>query len=334
MPISTREILAKVGLQIANPFEYQVTDYIYARSDVQILGYVTFIEFVAEEEIFWLAGEEQPCSLKGLNILPGINCPHQTFFLIPMLNAFHNIYTSKDPNSVYSKSSAREQVLAAVRRVVDKCYKADPNEAVSITVIGHRLGGSLATLNAMDIVANGYNKPTGLNIEYPVTAFVYAGLRVGNRGFLDVFSRLRNLHLLRINNAMDPLLHLPPEKLVFIHFYEDVGVLFKFDTKVSPYIKGINVWTGRVKYHDFNLYLHGIAGYKEKGEAFHLVISLDLALVNKYNDLLKDDHNVPPKWWSNVMNKGMIQMSDGSWKLLDYMPDPPKVDVSDSCPDQ
>ena len=202
------------------------------------------------------------------------------------------------------------QVLAAVRRLVDKYYKADPNEVVSITVIGHSLGAALATLNAMDIVANGYNKPTGSTTEYPVASFVFASPRVGDKGFLDVFSGLKNFHLLRIRNAHDFIPDLPPKELFG---YVDVGVELDIDTSVSPYVKQATF----MEPHDLNLYAHGISGYQGKDKEFKVVVNFDLALVNKYNDLLVDDFKVPPTCWNNILNKGMSQMDDGSWKLND-----------------
>lgn len=42
----------------------------------------------------------------------------------------------------------------------------------------------------------------------------------------------------------------------------------------------------------------------------------DLSLVNKYIDILKDEHSVVGNWWTEK-NKSMIQMDDGSWVLDD-----------------
>ncbi|KAJ6874766.1 phospholipase A1-II 4-like [Populus alba x Populus x berolinensis] len=62
----------------------------------------------------------------------------------------------------------------------------------------------------------------------------------------------------------------------------------------------------------------------ELGE-FRLVIDRDSALVNKSADVLPEKYKVPPNW-RTVMNKGMIQMDNGFWKLNDCVPDPPSED--------
>ncbi|XP_050222100.1 phospholipase A1-IIgamma-like [Mercurialis annua] len=341
-----KELFGRVGLQFGNPFKYQVSDYIYARTEIKIDDYIhpgmcTYIGFVAVSSdegkrvlgrrdivVCWrgttslteLLEDFEVSQVSAADIFPNSKAK--------VHHGFHSIYTTNDQKSKYTKASAREQALAAVRRLVDKYYEADPNEVMSITVVGHSLGGSLATLNAMDIAANKYNKPTKANTELPVTAFVFAALRVGNEAFLEIFSGLTKLHLLGVKNAFDIVPEFPPKYTIF-HRYEDVGIQLKIDTKGSPFIKVSHTYINKhLHAHDFNLYLHGIAGYQGKGKAFKLVVNLDISLLNKYTDILLNVHNVPPKWWSNVMNKGMVQRDDGSWKLQDYFPDPPRYEVS------
>lgn len=204
------------------------------------------------------------------------------------------------------------QVIKEVKKLVEK-YK---NEEVSITVTGHCVGAAVATLNAVDIAANGHNKPTGQpDKAFPVTAIVFASPRTGDKGFRQIFEGLKDdLHVLRISNSHDPVPKLP------VGFgYVHVGEELEIDSTKSPYLKDGN----KCKLvHELEVYLHGVAGTQGSEKEFEFAIDRDISLVNKTTDGLKDEFQVPDHWWIEK-NKSMIQEDDGSWKLDDYAPDPP-----------
>lgn len=197
-------------------------------------------------------------------------------------------------------------MLNAVKKLVEE-FK---NEEISITIAGHSLGAALATLNAADIVANGFNKTRGLpDKSCLVTALVFGSPRVGDSGFLDAFQSMNDLHLLGVKNALDIVTLVPPLP------YTDIGAVLHIDSRKSPYLK-CPADIGAL--HNLEAaYLHTVAGTQGTKGGFHLEVNRDISLVNKGLDILKDEYLIPPEWWC-LKNKGMVQQDDGSWKLEDH----------------
>ncbi|KAK8615215.1 hypothetical protein V6N13_068995 [Hibiscus sabdariffa] len=243
---SKQDFFSKACLVKGNPYEYEVTRFIYAGSDFVESSWFGYVAVATDEGKRVLGRRDVLVAWRGTSAtrewLNDFNCIIQRSAsdLFPAAKqhdatvhyGFHDLYTGTRPGSTHSKTSAREQVLEAVRELVNK-YK---DEETSITVTGFSLGAALATLTAMDIVANGYNKPTRGHPDksFKVTAITYGGPRVGNTGLARVFDSLGDhLHLLRVKNDRDFVPTLPPAMLSYTEF----GTKLIVNTYNSKYLK-------------------------------------------------------------------------------------------------
>ncbi|KAK8630300.1 hypothetical protein V6N13_079098 [Hibiscus sabdariffa] len=246
---SKQDFFSKACLVKGNPYQYDVTHFLYAGSDDVEPSWFGYVAVATEEGkhalgrrdilIAWRGTSSISEWLNDFNFIIQISAsdlfPTAKEHGATVHRGFHCLYTGTRPDSTHCKTSAREQVLDAVKELVNK-YK---DEEVSITVTGFSLGAALATLTAMDIVANGYNKPTTAsgNKPFMVTAFTYGGPRVGNTGLASIFDTLGDqLHLLRIKNQRDFVPNLPPMKFNYTEFGNKLIV----NTYESNYLK----WKG------------------------------------------------------------------------------------------
>ncbi|KAB1227629.1 Phospholipase A1-Igamma3, chloroplastic [Morella rubra] len=238
-------------------------------------------------------------------------------------SGFYDLYTKKETNCKYCSFSAREQVLAEIKRLLDY-YRG---EEISITITGHSLGAALALLSAYDIAEMRLNKVRhgdDASCKIPITVYSFAGPRVGNLKFKERCDELE-VKVLRVINVHDKVPTVPGiianEKLQFQKYVEDamsfpwsyahVGVELALDHTHSPFLKPTNDLGCA---HNLEAHIHLIDGYHGKGRRFRLATKRDIALINKSCDFLRSDYGVPP-YWRQDENKGMVRNGDGRWVL-------------------
>lgn len=246
---------------------------------------------------------------------------------IKIESGFFELYTGKENSCKYSTYSAREQVLAELRRIIHR-YRG---ENLSITVTGHSLGAALALLSAYDIAEMKLNVVEEDERYYdmmvkkiPITVFSFAGPRVGNLKFKERCDEL-GIKVLRVINVHDKVPSVPgiitnekfqyqkylEEAISFPWSYAHVGVELALDHTHSPFLKKNGDIRGA---HNLEVHLHLLDGFHGKNWDFILATKRDIALVNKSCDVLKGDYGVPAFWWQDE-HKGLMRNSDGRWVL-------------------
>ncbi|KAL6864661.1 hypothetical protein ACP4OV_015812 [Aristida adscensionis] len=327
------DLLSSCG--VANAGHYRVTKFIYATSSLPLpeafllfplpalkdawsreSNFMGFVAVATDEGAAALGRRDVVVAWRGtvktlewandLDFTPVPAAPvlgSAANLLCTVHRGFLSLYTSSHANSKFNQTSARDQVFEEVRRLMEQ-YK---DEETSITTTGHSLGAALATLNAVDIVAHGVNKPSS-RPACPVTAFVFACPHVGNAFFKSAFRSFKDLRSLHVQNFGDVVPLYPPVG------YADVAVPLNINTGRSPYMRWPEVMPATL--HNLEVYLHGVAG-EQGGGGFRLEVERDVALVNKRTDVLRDEYPVPASWWV-VQHKGMVKNQEGKWELKDF----------------
>ncbi|KAJ0693332.1 putative phospholipase A(1) [Helianthus annuus] len=221
---------------------------------------------------------------------------------------FLSIYKSKRVTTRYNKTSASDQVMGELKRLV-KFYK-ERGEEVSLTITGHSLGGALALLNAYEA---SIMFPT-----LPVSVISFGAPRVGNIAFRDELHH-KGVKALRITIKQDLVPRMPG--IVFNEtlqkfddltgtlewVYHHVGAELKLDVRASPFLKRGSNFIG---IHHPETYLHLIDGYVSSTSPFRPDAKRDVALVNKYCDMLVNELRIPPCWYQ-LSNKGLVSNKVG-----------------------
>ncbi|KAK7359434.1 hypothetical protein VNO77_01394 [Canavalia gladiata] len=242
-------------------------------------------------------------------------------------HGFLSIYSSKSETTRYNRSSASDQVMKEVIKLV-KFYK-EKGEEVSLTITGHSLGGALALLNAYEAALTIPN--------LPISVISFGAPRVGNIAFKDELHQM-GVKTLRFVVKQDWVPKMPGllfneslkmfDELTGLEWvYTHVGAELKLDVHSSPYLKsGMNL----PGFHSLETYLHLIDGYLSTETPFRSEARRDVALVNKSCDMLVDELRIPHCWYQ-LANKGMVCNTHGRWVKPKRDPDDIPSHTSEVC---
>ncbi|KAE8706403.1 hypothetical protein F3Y22_tig00110393pilonHSYRG00094 [Hibiscus syriacus] len=299
----------EAGLVKGNEFKYDVSHYIYAGSEVVNPAWFGFVAVTTDDGKRVLGRRDTLIAWRGTitfsERLNNLNSAQQSAEQLfgteseaTVHSGFLSFYTGTRSDSIDVKKSARHQMQ--VREALKELLTKYKDEEVSITVTGFSLGGALATLNAMDIVANGFNKARSNHsppcMVQPSHTVLLASDTMVWRNYPE------NWIIFKFYALKTP--RTSCQKCRAYTDTEEVGIIEE-RSWVNDFFSA----------HNMDVYVHAIAGEQE-GDKFHLEVDIDYKLVNKHLDRLKVEYGVPTYWWDGENRKRMEQEDhSGHWKV-------------------
>ncbi|XP_023001410.1 phospholipase A1-Igamma1, chloroplastic-like [Cucurbita maxima] len=230
---------------------------------------------------------------------------------IKVQRGFLTIYKSKDEESKFNKTSASEQVMEELHRLIGFFTQKGDRE-ISLTIVGHSLGGALSLLTAYEA---GVSFP-----DIHVSVISFGAPRVGNLAFREKLNEM-GVKTLRVVIRQDIVPKLPGlfvnsivNKLSAVTgklnwLYRHVGTQLKMDMYMSPYLKRESDMSGS---HNLEIYLHLVDGFVSRRGKFRWNSRRDVALVNKGSDMLVEELRIP-EFWYQLPHKGLVKNRFGRW---------------------
>ncbi|KAK8635338.1 hypothetical protein V6N13_004079 [Hibiscus sabdariffa] len=295
---SKEDFFSKACLVKGNPYKYDVTRFIYGGSDDVEPSWFAYVAVATDEGKRALGRRDVLVAWRG------------TSSTSEWLNDF-NFIIQRNASDIFP--TAKQHDATVHRGFHDLYTEQDRILLVPKLVPETSLGAAIATLTAMDIVANGYNKPTAgchPDKSFMVTAITFGSHRVGNTGLANLFDSLRDyLHLLRVENNSDECE--PNSK----RSRRDIGSSVEDELSLKFKPVNLGVLTGLYSCHNMDVYAHGVA-IKDIGEKTPAEkLDHDLALVNKYLDRASNEYSIPSNWWAGDNRKRLAQLENGRWKV-------------------
>ncbi|KAJ1296227.1 hypothetical protein BS78_01G283600 [Paspalum vaginatum] len=167
-------------------------------------------------------------------------------------------------------------IVEEVKRLVE-VYKG---EELSITIVGHSLGASLALLAADELsacLAADTDDTTG-HRPPPIAVVSFGGPKIGNRAFAERLQRERGVNVLRVVNAGDVVTRVPAP-IAREGYVHAGGAELRLHSRDSPCLRPD---AGPACCHDLEAYLHLLDGFTGSGRPFRPDASRSVARLLAY----------------------------------------------------
>ncbi|CAD6212068.1 unnamed protein product [Miscanthus lutarioriparius] len=173
--------------------------------------------------------------------------------------------------------SLSADIVDEVRRLME-VYKG---EELSITIVGHSLGASLALLAADELsacLAADTDGTTDHQLPPPIAVVSFGGPKTGNRAFAERLQRERGVNVLRVVNAGDVVTRVPAP-IAREGYVHTGGAELRLHNSDSPCLRPD---AGPACCHDLEAYLHLLDGFAGSGRPFRADASRSVARLLTY----------------------------------------------------